>query len=315
MLFDSQEVVAQEVLIPRDRRADNVFDSGGLSNGGQGLVPEDDDENHRRRRGERGQRRQQTVGPPASADDSANGSRPHQKWGKRDQALRGECRAERRDNDRHRGGSQPLGRDRPLHQCPDHQHAQSDQRFGTQTVVERQPGGQENHPAGGDRDPVSGQAANPRSKARQDQVAEDQPACDRRRGSGQSHPHPGGADRGQLCQHRLVPVERRFGGTEVAVIVGGVAGLAGDPGDGQVVAVVGGDRPDQVPQPQGADHDGVDQPVPKRATTPAHGPPAAAVQNRQCRDRGDDADQSGRHHRDLERSRGGDEARVDIDPG
>ena len=49
----------------------------------------------------------------------------------------------------------------------------------------------------------------------------------------------------EVGEHRLVPVERRLGGAEVAVVVGGVAGLAGDAGDGEVVAVVrrgGADR-------------------------------------------------------------------------
>ena len=59
---------------------------------------------------------------------------------------------------------------------------------------------------------------------------------------------------------RLIPVERRLGGAEEAVVVGGVAGLAGHPRDREVVAVVGRDRPDHVPQQQGADDADVGQP-------------------------------------------------------
>ena len=54
---------------------------------------------------------------------------------------------------------------------------------------------------------------------------------------------PGGADRGEVGEHRLVPVERRLGGTEVAVVVGDVAGLVGYPRDREVVAVVGRTAP------------------------------------------------------------------------
>ncbi len=54
-------------------------------------------------------------------------------------------------------------------------------------------------------------------------------------------------------EHRLVPVERRLGRAEEAVVVGGVARIAGHPSDGQVVAVVGRDRADEMPEQQGAD--------------------------------------------------------------
>jgi hypothetical protein len=39
-VLDGQEVVAQELLIPRDRRADLVLDARGFGDGGQRLVAE-----------------------------------------------------------------------------------------------------------------------------------------------------------------------------------------------------------------------------------------------------------------------------------
>ena len=74
MFFDGEEVVPKEVLIPRNRRADNVFDSCRLGNGSQGLVAEYDDEDHRHGRGQRRQRCKDTVCCTAPTDDP--GDRP-----------------------------------------------------------------------------------------------------------------------------------------------------------------------------------------------------------------------------------------------
>ena len=74
MLFDSKEVVSKEVLIPRNRGADNVFDSCRLCNGSEGLVAENDDEDHRHGSGQRRQRRKNTVCCAAPTNDP--GDRP-----------------------------------------------------------------------------------------------------------------------------------------------------------------------------------------------------------------------------------------------
>ncbi len=79
-----------------------------------------------------------------------------------------------------------------------------------------------------------------------------------------------------MGEHRLVPVERRLGGAEVAEVVGGVAGVGRYPRDGQVVAVVRRDGADDVPQQQAADDADVGdprgEPEPSRtvATRAAH---------------------------------------------
>ena len=61
-VLDGQEVVAQEVLVPGDRRADDVLDAGGLGDGGQRLVAEDDTKISDSDGGQGGERGQQAVG-------------------------------------------------------------------------------------------------------------------------------------------------------------------------------------------------------------------------------------------------------------
>ena len=60
-VLDGQEVVAQEVLVPGDGRADGVLDAGRLGDGRQRLVAEHDDEDQRERGGQRRQRGEQPV--------------------------------------------------------------------------------------------------------------------------------------------------------------------------------------------------------------------------------------------------------------
>ena len=60
-VLDGQEVIAQELLVPGDGRADDVFDAGRFGDGGQGLVAEHDDEDQRRPTRQRGQRRDEPV--------------------------------------------------------------------------------------------------------------------------------------------------------------------------------------------------------------------------------------------------------------
>ena len=66
-VLDGQEVVAQEVLIPGDGRADLVLDARGLGDGGQRLVAEHDHEDQRERSGQRRQLGQQPVDGHACA--------------------------------------------------------------------------------------------------------------------------------------------------------------------------------------------------------------------------------------------------------
>ncbi len=72
-VFDGEEVVPQEVLVPRDRRPDLVFDAGRLGHRGQRLVPEHDHEDQSQRRQQRGDRREHAVGRPATGDDPGDG--------------------------------------------------------------------------------------------------------------------------------------------------------------------------------------------------------------------------------------------------
>ena len=314
MILNGEEVVPQEVLIPRDRWAHNVFDPCGLGDGRQGLIAEHHDENERQRSGKCGQRGQQAVGGPAATDRRGDGAGADQQRCQRYQTLWRQGRTEYRDHDRERGRRQPPGRDGVLDQHPHQQHCEGDQRLGTKAVVERQPGRQEDRASGGDGHPVMGQPAGARPQPGKYSAAQDQPATYGGRGGRQPHPHPGGADRRQLGEHRLIPVERRLGGTEVAVVVGRVAGLAGDPRDGEVVAVVRGDRPDDVPQQQRADDGGIDRPVPKQPPPTAHrSARVATVQHGQCHERGDDAEDADSHRGQLEQGRAGDEPGVDVD--
>ena len=122
-----------------------------------------------------------------------------------------------------------------------------------------------------------------------------------------------------MAEHRLVPVERGFRGAEVAVVVGDVAGLAGHPRHGQVVAVVGGDGPDHVPQQQPADDRHVGDPgggadPPEASPRPVDAVAGSTVQQCQRRDRDQHAQHAEAHHGRFERGRPGDEAGVDVDP-
>ena len=70
-----------------------------------------------------------------------------------------------------------------------------------------------------------------------------------------------------------------------------------------------------MPHQQRADHTDVDRPVPKYPVPHAREPSSdpATIQDRQCGDRGDDADDADCHHYELELSGSGDEAGIDID--
>ena len=129
-VLDGQEVVAQEVLVPRDRRADDVLDAGRLGDGGQRLVAEHDDEDQSpatpaARRSAQGGRRRRDAGAMMRATARAPTSSGRQ----RDQPLRRHRRGERGDDDRDRGRPQPPGGDRVLDEHPGQQRAERDERL------------------------------------------------------------------------------------------------------------------------------------------------------------------------------------------
>ena len=158
-VLDGEEVVAQELLIPGDGRADDVLDAGGLGDGGQRLVPEDDHEDQRQRRRKRGDLRQHAVDGPAGPDVAGNGPGADQDRSQRDEPLRRGRDAEHRDDDRHRRGPQPARADGVLHQHPRGDGAERDDRLRAKAVVERQPCGQEHRARGQDGDPVERRSA------------------------------------------------------------------------------------------------------------------------------------------------------------
>ncbi len=90
-------------------------------------------------------------------------------------------------------------------------------------------------------------AATARPSRLSTQRRQNQPAADAGERGGQPHPHAGGADRRQLPENALIPVERRLGRAEVPVVVREIPGAGRHPRDDQVVAVVGGDRADEMP--------------------------------------------------------------------
>ena len=189
---------------------------------------------------------------------------------------------------------------------------------GRRSVVERQPGGEEHRARSPHRDPVH---RDPAAHPRDHPAAQQQPGGDSRQRGGQTHPHAGGADGGQVGEHALIPVERRLGGAEVPVVVGDVTGLPGHPRHRQVVAVVGRGRADDVPEQQRADDDAVGEPR-RQAHPPESPPPAAHPAVRRARssigerhDRRQRGEHAERHQRRLERGRGRDEPRVDVDAG
>ena len=200
--LDREEVVAQPVLVPRDRRADLVFDAHRLGDRGQRLTAEHHHGDQRQRRRQHKQWRQQPVGWPASPDRLGDGPGPGQQRGDRDQPLRSQRRGEHRDHDRDRGRRQSPQRDRAFHQHPGDDDAEGDQRLGPQAVVERQPRGQEHRARGVHRHPVGSQAALARAQPAQHPMADDQPARDPGQRGRQPHPHAGGAHRRHFGQHR-----------------------------------------------------------------------------------------------------------------
>ncbi len=88
------------------------------------------------------------------------------------------------------------------------------------------------------------------AQPRDDLPADHPPAGQRHQQGGQPHPDARGGDMGPQRQQVVVPAERRLGRAEPAVVVGHVAGVLGDSGHGQDVAVVGGVGADEMPPHQ-----------------------------------------------------------------
>ena len=230
--------------------------------------------------------------------------------GHRDQAGGLDAQGECRGDDRQRRRRQPGRAHRALDQHVGDQRTERDDGLGAKAVVERHPRGQQDHAgrpvgglAGGHRRPQPGQHL-----TRQQQPAH-QPGDQVR----QPHPQAGVADVGHQRQQVVVPAERVLRAAEPAEVVGHVAGVVGDPGHAQDVAVVGGVRADHVPEQEAEYHRGVGQGelAPARRNQPAH-PPAVQLVEAPQRDQRDDGGHDRQHHRDQFQCRwGGGEPGVD----
>ena len=224
-------------LEPRNVRPDGGSHTGGFENRREGLVGEDRDKNHGAGRQDRHDLRdrkptrfaagdQDLQDRPGSGDQGGDGDQSGRSGGER------ECGDQHGD----RGGQQTSGGDGAFDGAPREQGAERDDRFGTQAVVVRQPEGQEDEPARPDGDLVGRTAT---TESRDHLAADDHPAQNAGDQRGQAHPHARGAHLREQRQHVVVPAERRFGDAEPAEVVGHVAGVLGDSGHAEQIAVVG----------------------------------------------------------------------------
>ena len=211
-----------------------------------------------------GQRRQSAPSSPSTAtpapDDPGDGPRADQQRGQRDQALRRQRHAEHRDDDRDRGGPQPAGGDRRSRPAPRSASAPNAiSGSGRRPLLNGSHAARNTAPAVHTATRLVARPPCPSRGSTQrlmiSQVADRRPAV-----AGSRIHTPAVLTDRHVREHRLVPVERRLGGAEEAVVVGGVAGVAGHPRDGQVVAVVGRGGADDVPEQQGADDADVGEP-------------------------------------------------------
>ena len=215
--------------------------------------------------------------------------------GHRDQPGRLHAQGERRGHHRQRRRRQPGGAHRALDQHVGDQRTERDDGLGAQAVVERHPRGQQ-HQA---RRPVRGLAGRHRGpQPGQHLTRQQQPAHQPGDQVGQPHPQAGVADVGHQRQQVVVPAERVLRAAEPAEVVRHVAGGPGDAGHPQDVAVVGGVRPDHMPQHEPENHRGVGEGelFPASRNPPVHPAAVQLVQPPQ-RDQRDDGGQDGHHHR------------------
>ena len=146
---------------------------------------------------------------------AGDGAGADQQRGDRDQALRGQRDAEHRDDDRDCRGPRSAGADRVLDEDPRQQRAEGDQRFGSQAVVERQPAAR--NTAAPVQTATRLSASRLPSRGSTQRLSSIQVAR-AASGGGQSHPHPGGADRRRGARARTdtsrrAPRRRRSSGS------------------------------------------------------------------------------------------------------
>ena len=319
--------VATELLEPLHRRADFSTQLDGLGDGAQRLVCE----HSREDRGAGGQERrdlrqdgrndrllrgtlrraQQRQAAGENADQRAQGG---QQGGDGHQASRARSQRQGGDDRADRGGQQAVGGDGAFEGDPSQQGEHGDDRLRARAVVEGHPEQQERCRHG----PVGDLAlVDLGAEAWHDLTGKEQPRDNARDQRGQAHPDGCGGDLRHQCQQ---VVERRSEGgfryAEPAVVVGHVAGLVGDLGHGQQVAVIRGVGTDKVPgQQDEADYAVERSGLPPVAVEQAAGRSSLvedidAVQTVQGNRGGDDAHEDGQV---LDGRRGRGEARIDGD--
>ena len=208
-----------------------------------------------------------------------------QQRGDRDQSGRLDPERERGRHHRECRRRHPTRDDGPFDQHVGDQGAGGDLAFGPQSVVEGHPRRQQDQ-AGG---PQRGLARRDRrAEPGQHFARQQEPADDSAHQVGQPHPDAGIADAGHHRQQVVVPAERIFGTAEPAEVVRHVAGVPGDPGHAEDVAVVRRVRTDDVPHQEGADHGhvGRGERAPSLRNQPVHPPAVETVQPPQ-REQGD----------------------------
>ncbi|CAB4903768.1 unannotated protein [freshwater metagenome] len=253
--LDEEVVVPQEVLVPRLVGADDGAHSGGLDDGREGLVGEHDDEDEYSGRGQRCQHGEGADLPVASDHDASDGSGSGEKRCHTHQS--GGCGGQGEGTDEAgRGcGKQSAGGDGAFDRAPGQQCAEGDDRLGTQSVVVREPEGEEHQSTGPQRHVRFAHRA---SESRHHLAADHHPAQDSGDQGGQAHPRACGRDLGEDGQDVVVPAERCLGDAEPAEVVGHVAGMFGRAGHGEQVAVVGGVGADEVPADEDSENRDVD---------------------------------------------------------
>ena len=157
-------------------------------------------------------------------------------------------------SDRQRRRRHAARDDRTLDQHVGDQRAGGDLSLGPQAVVERHPR-REQHQA---RRPHRGLARRDSGpEPGQHFAGQQEPAHDSAHQVGQPDPDARVADAGHQRQQVVVPAERVLGTAEPAEVVRHVAGVPGDAGHLQDVAVVRRVGADDMPHQEAADHDDV----------------------------------------------------------
>ena len=275
---------------PAQAGSDCTLECVGLDLAGQGLVTEYQDDRNCDRRQNGCQQRCPAEPPCAAVQDRAQRSDRHQQRADRcDPGGSGEQSQRSNDaGDRHR--QQTTGGNPAFHRAPGRQDAQGNDGFGAQTIVQRQPEGQE-HPRGGPRGRSAG--FDRVTESGDDLPADQPPAGQRHDQRRQPHPDTRGRDVRPQGQQVVIPAEGRLRGAEPAVVVGHIAGVLRHPRHGEDVAVVGGIGADEVPPHQNGDDDAV-QPA-NRPPPPRQEPPVPSSVGGVQHMKGDQRDKGERH--------------------